>query len=215
MLPRRRSRCGEANDILPRWQAGPADPLRHASKHQDTLDDNSVSARTNMTQPALRLPKLVEADPRVAQLLLDLSSSSELLWPGGELRVPVVPMGDALAATLTSSHRAGQLVRGMESAERTLAAEERGLRIADQQSGAPRGVRVSRLLILASDGAERFYRHVESLLKRHGPRVLAVRVGVDAETLGALLFGPGGRARLLMLEHKDAVAAVLIALARE
>jgi hypothetical protein len=43
--------------------------------------------------------------------------------------------------------------------------------------------------------------------------VLAVRVAIDAETLGALLFGPGRRARLLMLEHKDAVAAVLLAMA--
>ena len=45
--------------------------------------------------------------------------------------------------------------------------------------------------------------------------VLAVRVATDAEALGALLFGPGRRARLLMLEHKDAVAAVLLAIAEQ
>ena len=122
-------------------------------------------------------------------------------------------MSDALATALRSAYSASRVVRGMEGAEKTLAAEERGLRIADQQSGATRGARVSRLLILASDGAERFYRQVESLLRRHGPRVLAVRVAVDAEALGALLFGPGRRARLLMLEHKEAVAAVLLAMA--
>lgn len=166
-----------------------------------------------MTDPALRLPKVVEVDPRGAQLLLDLSSHAASLWSGSEMRVPVASMSDALAAALKSAYSASRVVRGMEGAEQTLAAEERGLRIADLQSGAPRGVRVSRLLILASDGAERFYRQVESLLRRHGPRVLAVRVSIDAEALGALLFGPGRRARLLMLEHKDAVAAVLLAMA--
>ncbi len=166
-----------------------------------------------MADPNLRLPKLVEADPRAAQLLTVLSSTTELLWPGGELRVFATPMRDALAAALQAASRAGQLVRGMETAERTLAIEERGLRIADEQTGTSRGVRVSRLLILANDGADRFYRHVESLLKRHGPRVQAFKVGVDEATLGALLFGPGSRARLVMLEHKDAVAAALVALA--
>ena len=129
------------------------------------------------------------------------------------MRIPVAPLSDALVAALRSAHSAGRVVRGLESAEQTLAAEERGLRIADRASGTPRGVRVSRLLLLSNDGAERFYRQVEALLRRHGQRVLAIRLAADAETLGALLFGPGRRARLLMLEHKDAVAAVLLALA--
>jgi len=163
--------------------------------------------------PGTVLPRLVEGDPRGARLLADLASHTALLWSGSEVRVPVARMSDALAAALKSAYSANRVVRGMEGAEQTLAAEERGLRIADRQSGAPRGVRVSRLLILANDGAERFYRQVESLLRRHGPRVLAVRIAIDAETLGALLFGPGRRARLLMLEHKDAVAAVLLAMA--
>jgi hypothetical protein len=162
---------------------------------------------------AVRLPKGVEADRRGAQLLLDLSAHTEPLWSASAMRVPVARMSDALSAALKSAYSANRVVRGLEGAQQTLAAEERGLRIADRQSGAPRGVRVSRLLILASDGAERFYRQVESLLRRHGPRVLAVRVAIDAESLGALLFGPGRRARLLMLEHKDAVAAVLLAMA--
>ncbi len=160
----------------------------------------------------LRLPKAIEADARGAQLLLDLASHTAPLWAGSEVRVAEAAMSDALAAALKSAYSASRVVRGFEGAEKTLAAEERGLRIVDQQSGAPRGVRVSRLLILASDGAERFYRQVESLLRRHGPRVLAIRVAIDADALGALLFGPGRRARLLMLEHKDAVAAVLLSL---
>jgi hypothetical protein len=166
-----------------------------------------------MTTDTLRLPRLVEADPRGARLVRNLSAHSAPLRAGSEVRIPVARMDAELAAALQRANDAGRVVRGLESAERALAAEERGLQLADRQSGEARGVRVSRLLILASDGADRFYRQVEALLRRHGPRVLAVRVEIDADGLGALLFGPGRRARLSMLEHKDAVADVLLALA--
>jgi hypothetical protein len=66
--------------------------------------------------------------------------------------------------------------------------------------------------LLANDGAERFYRHVDTLLRRHGPRVLAVRLNADAGALGELLFGPGRLVRLLMIMHKDAVGAILLAM---
>jgi hypothetical protein len=68
------------------------------------------------------------------------------------------------------------------------------------------------LLVLADDGTERFYRQVEKLLRQQGPRVLALRLEVKAETLGQMLFGPGRRAVLLLLDHKEAVSAVLLAL---
>jgi len=165
-----------------------------------------------VSDPALRLPKSVEADPRAAQLLHQLTAQREPLWSASAVQIPVARMSDALAAALRSAHSASRVVRGLEGAEAALAAEERGLRIADDKIGAPRGVRVSRLLLLSNDGAERFYRQVEALLRRHGPRVLAVRIAIDADTLGALLFGPGRRARLLMLEHKDAVSTVLLSL---
>lgn len=107
------------------------------------------------------------------------------------------------------------VARGLESAERILAAEERGLQLADRRSHVVRGARISRLLLLADDGAERFYRHVEKLLLRHAPRVLAVRLELDAAALGELLFGPGHPTRLLMIGHKNSVCEVLLAMASE
>lgn len=165
-----------------------------------------------MSRQSLRLPRLVERDRRGPQLLRSLTTHTRPLWEGGELDVPLVELGSELAAVLRSARSAGQVVRGLESVQRALAVEERGLHLADRRSGVPRGVRVSRLLILADDGAERFYRHVEALLRRHGPRVLAVRLEVDAGALGELLFGPGHLVRLLMIEHKEAVCAVLLAM---
>ncbi len=116
---------------------------------------------------------------------------------------------------MQSAHRARRVVRGLETAERTLAAEEHGLRLVDQRSGVKRGGRVSRLLLLADDGSDGFYRQVENLLRRHGPRVLAIRMDVDAAGLGAPLFGAGRTTRLLMIQHKEAVAVVLFCFAEQ
>jgi hypothetical protein len=161
----------------------------------------------------LRLPKLVEADPRGQELLRDLTAHSRPLRPVGNIRVPTVAFNPALAEALRIAHGAGQLVRSLEGAERKLATEGRGLGLVDQKIGVSRGERVSRLLVLADNGAERFYRQVEKLLRQHGPRVLALRLDVKAETLGQMLFGPGHRVLLLLLDHKEAVSAMLLALA--
>ena len=168
-----------------------------------------------MLAGVLRLPKLVEADPRGPELLRALAARRAPLWPGSDIEVPTARLTPALADALRSARSAGQVVRGLEAAEQALAAEQRGLRLADDRGAAPRGERVSRLLLLAGDGAERFYRQVAALLRRHGVRVLAVRLDVDAEALGSLLFGPGRRARLLLLERKQAVASALLAIAAQ
>lgn len=164
---------------------------------------------------ALRLPRKVELEPGAAPLAAQLATRSEPLWAGGELRVARAELTPALEAELKSAFSAGRIVRGLETAERVLAAEEKGLRHVDRSTGVARGQRVSRLLILADDGSERFYRDVESLLRRQAPRVLALRLSADERVLGQLLFGPDGKARLVLLEHKDAVSAVLLTLASQ
>ncbi len=126
--------------------------------------------------------------------------------------VPVVELGSELKKILRTLLQGGSLVRGLESAERILTAEGRGLRMADERSDSSRGERVSRLLLLADDGAERFYRRVETLLRRQGPRVLAVRLTMDAAVFGELLYGPGRLVKLLLVERKEAVSQVLLAM---
>jgi hypothetical protein len=163
----------------------------------------------------LRLPRRVEEEPGAEHLASELATRAQPLWAGGELRVPQAELTPALEAALKSAFSARQIVRGLEGAERMLAAEERGLKHVDQKTGVERGRRVSRLLVLANDGADRFYRSVESLLRRHAPRVLALRLSADERTLGELLFGPDQPTRLLLLEHKDAVSEVLLALAAQ
>ena len=163
----------------------------------------------------LRLPRKVEDEPGASQLASELAARSEPLWAGGDLRVARAEIAPGLEAALKSAFSAGRIVRGLEGAQRALSVEQQGLEHVDRKTGVERGRRVSRLLILADDGSERFYREVESLLRRHAPRVLALRLPVDECALGQLLFGRDQVARLLMVEHKDAVSAVLLALAAQ
>ena len=167
-----------------------------------------------MNLQSLRLPKLVESDPRGTDLLQSLIDHARPIRAGSDLSIPVAKLG-GLESTLKSASRAGRVVRGLEAAERTLATEARGMRKVDRRSGIRRGDRVSRLLLISNDGSDGFYRQIENLLLRHAPRVLAVRLDVDAATLGAPLFGSDKTTRLLMIQHKEAVTAVLLGLAEQ
>jgi hypothetical protein len=106
------------------------------------------------------------------------------------------------------------LLRGLEAAERALDAEQRGLAALPAAEARRHGSRVSRLLLVANDGAERLYRRIEHLVIAHAPRVLPCIVACDSASLGALLYGPGETAKLVLAEHKTAVTAILRALAR-
>ena len=161
----------------------------------------------------LRLPRAVEDEPRAANLASQLASRARPLWAGGALDVPRVEMAPAFEAALKSAFSASRIIRGLEGAQRALSNERQGLAQVDRKTGVGCGGRVSRLLVLADDGSERFYRDVESILQRNAPRILALRLSANEAALGQLLFGPDQVARLLMVAHKDAVSTVLLALA--
>jgi hypothetical protein len=164
---------------------------------------------------AIRLPKTIEADPRAALLVTVLAEPIQRSWAGGVLNLPEAQPSDGLREALRAAQRAGRVVRSLEKAEALLTAEDRGLRMADRKSGASRRGRISRLLVVSADGSERFYRQVAALLKRNEPRLAAICISVDARELGRMLFGPGASVRLVMIHHKETVAAVLLALAEQ
>ncbi len=164
---------------------------------------------------ALRLPRKLNDEPVAAHLGRELALRAHPLWEGGDVSAVRVEVGEDVEEALRGARASGRIVRGFEGAERALAANQLGLKLADQKTGVERGARVSRLIVLADDGSERFYRNVESLLRRHAPRVLALRLSANEDAVGQLLFGPDQRARLLLVEHKDAVTHVLLALAKQ
>jgi hypothetical protein len=164
---------------------------------------------------SLRLPKQLAEEIDEAKLAEEIVSRARTLWKRGERLVPRAELTPNLEAALERSLSAGRIVRGQEAAERALAAEAQGQRSVDRKTGVARGGRVSRLLIVTDDGAERFYRSVESLIHQHAPRVLGLRLAVDQQALGKLLFGPDEVARLVLVDHKSGVSDVLLALAAD
>jgi hypothetical protein len=74
------------------------------------------------------------------------------------------------------------------------------------------GMRVSRLLLLSDDGAERLYRHAERLAMVHAPRVLAAVLAADGAALGRTTTGREVVVKAMLAQHKLAVAALLRAL---
>ena len=162
---------------------------------------------------SLRFPRTVETDPRAEDLRQSLVASAQPIRRGSDIEVATARLDSAMEAALKSALRARRVVRGLENVKRKLASEARGQSLADRKRGEQRGERVSRLLLLAGDGSAGLDRQVETILQRHGGRVLAIRLDVDGAALGTLLFGPNSSARLLMVEHKDAVAELLLRLA--
>jgi uncharacterized protein with ACT and thioredoxin-like domain len=161
---------------------------------------------------SVRLPKAIELDAAGPALHASLRERAQKLWNGGALLAPTAAWGDALVAALAQAQRSGHLVRGLELAEKTLEREARGLSLADARSANERGARVSRLLLVGSDGTERFYRQVERLAQKHAPRLLTIRVDASSDQLAAVVPQAAGVVRALMLEHKDDVVRVLWAL---
>lgn len=166
-----------------------------------------------MPDNTLLLPKQVETDPRYKTLLARLTARTEKLWSGSDVLVPVAAFTDDLKTALMSAKENGHISRGVDGIERSLGVEARGLALVDKKTSTKRVQRISRLLIMSNDGAERFYRKVESILRQHGERVMAIRIATDSAQLGGYLFGPEKASKLLLIEHKESVAAVLLALA--
>jgi len=163
---------------------------------------------------APRLPRVIEGDDCHAAVQAALAATPRPVWAGATVVAAVVPLTDVLCDALRSARMNGNLVRGLEATERTLDVEQRGLAALPAGEAERHGKRVSRLLLVANDGAARLYRRVERLVVSHAPRVLPCIVDCDSATLGTLLYGPGETAKLVLAEHKTAVTTILRALAR-
>lgn len=161
----------------------------------------------------IRLPRGVESDPGIDEIRQVLAADARRLWVGGALETAVIPLTDAVRSVLTSPAVSPTMLRGLETAEAALAAEQRGLAALEPAVAARQGRRVSRVLLITNDGAERFYRQVERLAISHAPRVLVCMLDVPSADLGGLLYGDGAVAKLVLTGHKDAATSLLRALA--
>ncbi len=162
-----------------------------------------------------RLPRLVESDPRSEEIMAILAGNFKKLWEKSRANAAFLPYSERFIRTLQFEHKRGRIVRSFELIERNLQIQAHGLNMVDEKTESKRGTRISRLLIISNDAAERFLRKVEGLLVEHGDRVLGLVIDADSEKIGHLFFGEGKTAKIMLLEHKESVANALFALAKE
>lgn len=163
----------------------------------------------------LKLPKSLESDARAKTIEKRLTENAKPLWSGGTIKVPKLVLTDAMEKALSLSRRAGQLRGGLESIEAALSREKTGLLAVakKQKQRAETANRLSRLLIVSSDGSERFYRHCEMLLSNHGDRMIGLQLDTQSQLIGQKFFGKEAQVKALLVSHKDFVVRVLESLA--
>ena len=158
-------------------------------------------------------PREIEADPCATALRARLDAAAAPLWANGTAAAPRLHAEPPLVAALERLAREGALVLGLEAAQAALDSEEAGLAALAAREKKARPSRVSRVLLLASDGAERFYRAAESLTRAHATRLLTCRLDTAAETLGRHVLGRPASVKAVLVQRKGAVSAVLRAIA--
>lgn len=161
----------------------------------------------------LRLPKDLAENPRKDVIESWFTSSEAPLRDGGKATASHWQFDERIVKAIKRSCRPGTLVQGLEEIQKTLDRELKGLDDLKKKTGQEQQPRLSRLLLLAKDGSERFYRDVEGILARHGARTWACVVEATSEDLGKALSAKGGPAKALMIADRKALAQFLAALA--
>ena len=157
----------------------------------------------------MKLPRELEADGSAGTISQVLMARTVQLSSGCDLSVSMITMGDPLKKVLQRANLNGQIRLGLEAISHKLSREKRGIDHLREEKGLLSGERVSRLLLISNNGAQRFYRHIENLLQLHSPRLLGCMLDMDSSSLGSLITGKERQIKVIMAEHKGVVAAIL------
>lgn len=163
-----------------------------------------------MTTSVLKLPKGLKDHPLEAKISTWFAQNQGPIRPGGTATVaalgwtPAVQTG--LAAVLVNEH----LLQGLDLIERAMRKELNGLKAVAQKSNNPMPERMSRLLLLASDGSERFYRQAESILLEHRGRMTACILTADSVVLGAAVSKKNLPVKGLLITDRKSLEGFLI-----
>jgi hypothetical protein len=155
----------------------------------------------------IKLPRALEADSD--DICQALSARTVRLWSASDLSIPLITISDPLKKELQSGNLNGRIRCGLEAISEKLDSEKKGIDHLQKGKGLQGGERVSRLLLVSNDGAERFYRRIEGLLRLHTPRLLCCMLDVDSNTMGNIISGKERQIKAVMAEHKETVSEIL------
>ena len=160
----------------------------------------------------IRFPRQLEAAHLVEKIRETLAVRKTRLRPESEMEVPVLNISESLTGTIKKARMQRRVRFGFDDIFEKLAAEKKGIDHLHQRMKSKQNERISRLLLFSNDGAERLYRHIEQALTEHRLRILGCQLDADSKTLGQLMTGRNAAIKVILVEHKDAVADVLRAM---
>lgn len=163
----------------------------------------------NMDLSGIKLPRELETEGVAETILEVLTTRTVQLWSGSNLCISMITMNNPRKIILKGAFLNGRIGCGLETISDKLDAERKGIDHLRKNKGLSGGNRVSRLLLVSNDGAERFYRRIEKLLQLHEPRVLCCMLDIDGKTLGRVLTGKEKQIKIVLAEHKETVSAIL------
>ncbi len=155
----------------------------------------------------IKLPRVLEVDSGDVREIL--ASRTVQLWSGSDLSIPIITLSDPFKKALRKANLNGSIRCGLDAISDKLDSEKKGIDHLRKGKGLPGGERVSRLLLVSNDGAERFYRRIEGLLRLHAPRLLCCILDVDSNTMGNIITGKEKQIKAVMAEHKETVSIIL------
>lgn len=157
----------------------------------------------------MRFPRQLEAGDDPEKIRRVLAARVAKLRPEGKLEVPVLPVTGTLLNALKKARMQRRIRFGYDEIMEKLAAEKKGIDELLQKTELKQNNRVSRLLLFSNDGAQRLYRHVEQTLIEHRLRILGCMLDIEGKKLGPAITGRYAGIKVILVEHKDAVADVL------
>ncbi len=162
-----------------------------------------------MTQENIRLPKELESSPEGEAIWNRLVAETTKLWPGSSNEVPIVAMHERLQQSLFYARKAGHVLRSYDQIAIELERGQRGLESLQKKTGQAASNRVSRIVFVTHDGADRLYRRCDELLDLYGNRILLCQLNLSSDELGSILYGDPKNVKVIMITHKRSIIPVL------
>lgn len=161
----------------------------------------------------LKLPKDLTDHPLHDAIQKALAARTSPLWERGTHAVATLSLNPKLRQELSRALELGFATQGLEQIGAELSREQKGLdALREKTPQSPQSSRISRILLVANDGSERFYRECESLLNHYSQRLLVCRLDIAGEDLGLALTQRPKLLRALLVTDRKAAARVLLAL---